>query len=63
MKIVFIDPYAGAAGDMFLGALIDAGWPISNLERELEKVEAILSRSEGRILIFRFFVLNSKMLF
>ena len=39
MKIVFIDPFAGAAGDMFLGALIDAGWPISNLERELEKVE------------------------
>ncbi len=38
MKIAFLDPFAGAAGDMFLGALIDAGWPAAELQEELEKL-------------------------
>jgi len=38
LKIAFLDPFAGAAGDMFLGALIDAGWPAAELQEELEKL-------------------------
>ncbi|HJO08127.1 MAG TPA: nickel insertion protein, partial [Chloroflexota bacterium] len=38
MKVAFFDPFAGAAGDMFLGALIDTGWPASELEAELRKL-------------------------
>ncbi len=38
MKVAFFDPFAGAAGDMFLGALVDAGWPAAELQTELEKL-------------------------
>ena len=38
MKIAFFDPFAGAAGDMFLGALLDVGWPPGELESELRKL-------------------------
>lgn len=29
--ILHLDPFAGIAGDMFLGAMIDAGWPVEQL--------------------------------
>ncbi|MEW6319894.1 MAG: nickel pincer cofactor biosynthesis protein LarC [Acidobacteriota bacterium] len=35
MKILYFDCFAGAAGDMILGALIDAGLPVEALERAL----------------------------
>jgi pyridinium-3,5-bisthiocarboxylic acid mononucleotide nickel chelatase len=38
VKIAFFDAFAGAAGDMFLGALVDAGWPAAELEAELGKL-------------------------
>ena len=28
MKTMFIDPFSGISGDMFLGALVDAGLPL-----------------------------------
>ena len=31
--VAFIDARAGCAGDMFLGALIDLGWPLEALQR------------------------------
>lgn len=34
-KILYFDCFAGAAGDMVLGALIDAGLPLGELERAL----------------------------
>lgn len=38
MKIAYFDCIAGASGDMILGSLVDAGWPIEALRAELEKL-------------------------
>lgn len=38
MKIAVFDPFSGAAGDMILGALIDAGAPIPGVQTELDKL-------------------------
>ena len=35
MKLLYFDCFSGAAGDMILGALIDAGLPLSELKRAL----------------------------
>ena len=35
MKILYFDCFAGAAGDMILGALLDAGLPFDELQRAL----------------------------
>jgi uncharacterized protein (TIGR00299 family) protein len=35
MKVLYFDCFAGAAGDMILGALIDAGVPFAEIERAL----------------------------
>ena len=35
MKILYFDCFAGAAGDMILGALLDAGLPFDELKRAL----------------------------
>ncbi len=38
MKVAYFDCPSGAAGDMILGALVDAGVPFEALERELAKL-------------------------
>jgi len=38
MKIAYLDCFSGIAGDMFLGALIDAGLKLSDLKNELNKL-------------------------
>lgn len=38
MKIAYLDCFSGISGDMFLGALIDAGVPLKKLEKELRKI-------------------------
>lgn len=56
MKIAYFDCPSGAAGDMILGALIDAGCPLDLLRTELGKVEVHgyeLSASEVRRAGFR----------
>ena len=35
MRILYFDCFAGAAGDMILGALLDAGLPFDDLKRAL----------------------------
>lgn len=38
-KVAYFDCFSGVAGDMILGSLIDAGMPLSHLERELKKIK------------------------
>jgi uncharacterized protein (DUF111 family) len=38
MKIAYFDCFAGASGDMILGALLDAGLEIETLKTELAKL-------------------------
>lgn len=38
MKSVYFDCFAGISGDMILGALVDAGLPLADLEAELAKL-------------------------
>lgn len=38
MKIAFFDCFSGAAGDMIIGALLDAGLPFDELKSEIEKL-------------------------
>ena len=39
MKIAYFDCFAGASGDMILGALMDAGLPLETLKAELDKLD------------------------
>ncbi|MHB0981331.1 MAG: nickel pincer cofactor biosynthesis protein LarC [Thermoleophilia bacterium] len=36
MSLAFLDPFSGVSGDMFLGALVDAGLPLSTLQEVLD---------------------------
>jgi hypothetical protein len=38
MSIAYFDCFSGIAGDMVLGAFIDAGMPVAHLKKELKKV-------------------------
>ena len=38
MKVIYFDTFAGASGDMLLGALVDSGLKIEKLEDELKKL-------------------------
>lgn len=38
LRIGYLDMIGGASGDMLLGALVDAGLPLDDLRRELEKL-------------------------
>ena len=39
MKIAYVDCFSGISGDMFLGALVDAGVPLAHIEKELRKLK------------------------
>ena len=38
-KILYVDPFSGIAGDMFLGALLDLGLDLGRLQQELAKLK------------------------
>jgi len=38
MRALYVEPFAGISGNMFLGALLDAGVPFSYIQGELEKL-------------------------
>ena len=38
-QIAYADCFSGVSGDMFLGALIDAGLPLDHLQKELKKLD------------------------
>jgi pyridinium-3,5-bisthiocarboxylic acid mononucleotide nickel chelatase len=52
MKIAYLDCFSGISGDMFLGALLDAGLPFDRLEKGLSSLSLdgyrIKTRREGR---------------
>ena len=39
MRAVYLDTFAGISGNMLLGALIDAGYPLTELNRQLQKLQ------------------------
>ncbi len=39
VRIAYFDPFAGASGDMLLGALVDAGWPITRLQALVRQLD------------------------
>ncbi len=48
MRIAYFDCFAGVAGDMIVGALLDAGLALADLERELAKLDVGGYRVEAR---------------
>jgi len=50
LKIAYLDCFSGISGDMMIGALIDAGFPIEELKRVLQSLplEATPSKRPGR---------------
>lgn len=38
MKAIYLDTFAGISGNMLLGALLDAGYPLESLRSELQKL-------------------------
>ena len=41
MRVAYFDCFSGISGDMVLGALVDLGWPVKELERELDKLDLL----------------------
>jgi len=50
MKIAYLDCFAGISGDMMLGALVDAGVPISVLEEAVAKLDIGASLSHRQLM-------------
>jgi len=48
MRAAYFDCFSGISGDMVLGALVDLGWPVKNLERELDKLDLFGYRIEAK---------------
>ncbi|MBA7495423.1 Pyridinium-3,5-bisthiocarboxylic acid mononucleotide nickel insertion protein [subsurface metagenome] len=48
MRAAYFDCFSGISGDMVLGALVDLGWPVEELKRELDKLDLFDYRIEAK---------------
>jgi len=48
MRAAYFDCFSGISGDMVLGALVDLGWPVEELKRELDKLDLFGYRIEAK---------------
>ena len=46
-RVGLIDPFAGIAGDMFVGALIDAGAPLERIREGLSRLDPQIDAVES----------------
>ena len=49
MRVALLEPFAGVAGDMFVGALVGAGAPFRAVEKGLKSLRLPCSVSCGRV--------------
>jgi uncharacterized protein (TIGR00299 family) protein len=49
MKVAYLEAFAGISGDMFLGALVDAGAPVGLLQRTLDSLQLGLGLGVQRV--------------
>jgi len=47
MRAAYFNCFSGISGDMVLAALVDLGWPVKELERELNKLDLFNYRIEA----------------
>ena len=48
MRVAYVDPFSGASGDMLLGALIDAGASLDEMNRALDALGIPGARIDAR---------------
>lgn len=48
MRAAYFNCFSGISGDMVLAALLDLGWPVKELERELDKLDLSNYRIEAK---------------
>src|SRR5438093_1362177 len=54
MNTLYLDVFSGISGDMFLGAMIDLGVSLQQLEQELKKLRIETIRARKKRQVFKF---------
>ena len=53
MTCLYCDCFSGISGDMFLGALLDAGLPVETLSTQLKKLNLPEFQEAGKTKVFK----------